>query len=95
MNRNQTIKELQQRFPGIKGIRPGEELGYGAGSIFLGDVAEGGTINDLPACDYYAFEFDPKETIYIMGVHRELHTFLEQRGWHVEPYDPGTYLAYN
>ena len=90
--RELVIEKLKVRFPNIKGIRKGEELGHSDDSIFLGDVAEGGTIGGLPACNFYAE--DPREEIYIMGVHKELDNFLCFYGWHVEAHDPGTYLAY-
>ena len=93
--RNLAIKKLEKAFPGIKGIRECTESWFpNEDAIHLGDCAEGGTINDLPACDYYAFEIDPEEKIYVMGVHKELRELVKQCGYAVECYDPGTWVAY-
>jgi len=83
------VKRLESRFSGITGIyasRPDE--------VFLGDAAEGGTIDGLPACDYYAYDRDPNEDFYVLGVHRKLAELVENAGWFVECADPGTYYAY-
>lgn len=85
------IKELQKTFPLINGIKPASEWNL-PDAIFLGDVAEGGEIDDLPACDYYNEDF--KEKIYIMGVHKKLRAKLKDLGFYPECIDPGTYLAF-
>ncbi len=87
---------LQQKFPGISGIRPGEEWSGKEGdlSIHLGDVAEGGEIDGLPGYEYNSYEFDPQEETYVMGVHRKLADALDELGYFAEPNDPGTLLAY-
>lgn len=87
------IAKLQKEFPNIKGICDGKDRGWGD-CIHLGDAAEGGTIDDMPACNYYGFDLDPQETIWVMGVHKKLRDFIEARGWFIECNDPGTYLAY-
>lgn len=83
------INTLRKEFPGISGIRPGEDLGYPEGSIFLGDCAEGGEIDDIAACNYYC-----ASSIYEFGVHVKLAQRLHDFGYHAEAYDPGTYIAY-
>ena len=94
MNRDQAIENLQEVFPDIDGIRPSEELGYSAGGIFLGDCAEGGTIDGVSACNYNAGFSDPEETIWTLGVHNQLASLLHQLGYFAECQDPGTYLAW-
>jgi len=89
------IERLTKRFPDIHGMRPGEEWGTGKGSIHLGDVAEGGEIDHLPAANYYAGFEDPHEKIYVLGFHRKLRDALQSMGYSlIEWYDPGTAIAY-
>ena len=88
------VKRLQKAFPNITGIRPGSELGYGDDCIFLGDCAEGGTIDGYGACYYNAWSDDPNEEIWVLGVHKDLREKLDQLGFFPECHDPGTYLAY-
>jgi hypothetical protein len=83
------VKRIEKAFPHINGVEVRR-----TDEIFLGDVAEGGEIDDFPACDYYSFDFDPHEKIYIMGVHKKLKKVVEDCGWFVECGDPGTYYAY-
>lgn len=80
------VELLTKTFPDIHGIKVVDE-----DKIFLGDSAEGGEIDGIPACDYYSEFYN----IYPMsGVHRELQKVLEDNGWYAEPFDPGTYHAY-
>lgn len=94
MKRAAVIKGLIKAFPDIQCIAPGEDYGWSSKCIFLGNAAEGGTIDGVAACNYYAYDEDPYETIWVMGVHRALRDFLEKRGWYVECQDPGTYKAF-
>ena len=85
---NKAVKELSKSFPGITGIKQ-----YGdQDAIFLGDVAEGGLIDDISACDYYNEDY--KEVIYVFGVHKKLRAKLNSLGFYAECFDPGTYVAY-
>lgn len=88
------VNRLNNAFPKIDGICCGEEMGYGEGTIFLGDAAEGGEIDGNYACYYNGWDADPEEKIWIMGVHRKLFDLLGKCGFHAECYDPGTYIAY-
>ena len=88
------IKELEKAFPGISNINEGELYGYGKDTIFLGNVAEGGTIDGNSACNYYSFESDPKEKIWIMGIHEQLVVKLSELGFFAECHNPGVYVAY-
>lgn len=101
MEKTTTVKEiieaLKEEFPGISGICDASEWSgkYEPGEVIhLGDAAEGGEIDGLPACDYDAYFHDPQEEVYILGVHKALAAFLEQYGYFVECYDAGTYLAF-
>lgn len=50
MNRlEQKVEKLKKTFPGIQGIKLTEN---GRG-VWLGDAAEGGEIDGIPAADYY------------------------------------------
>lgn len=93
MEKETLIKKLQKTFPGIEGIHDGDDWGN-PGSIHLGDCAEGGQIDGDNACDYNSWECDPNEETWIMGVHKKLKKVVEDAGWWVECYDPGTYFAY-
>ena len=88
------IKALEKQFPDIHGICDGEEWGAGEGSVHLGDCAEGGEIDGMPACDYYAAAEDPDEVFYVMGVHRKLRDAVEKLGYWIECWDAGTFIAY-
>ena len=88
------IEKLQKAFPGIENIKDGEPWGAGKNSIHLGDAAEGGTIDGLPAADSYAWEYDPAERTYILGIHRKLAGVLDDIGYFAEWYDAGTVIAY-
>jgi len=91
------ISKLKKAFPDITGIKDAAEWSgdYEPGQVIhLGDAAEGGLIDDLPACDYNAWEHDPQERIYRAGVLLPLADMLEAGGWWVDCHDPGTYLAF-
>jgi len=83
------VNRIEKNFPNISGAEVRDPR-----CVFLGDVAEGGEIDGTPACDYYAYDFDPQEKIYILGVHKELRKVVEDAGWFVECHDAGTYFAY-
>ncbi len=86
-----TVEELKKEFPDISGIKIGHPWNC---DIFLGDCAEGGTIDGHYACNYYGGFEDPSEEIWIMGVHHKLEAKLRDLGFHAECLDPGTYGAY-
>ena len=83
------VKRINEAFPKINDVEA-----RGNNTIFLGDVAEGGTINGVSACDYYGYDRDPEESIWVMGVHHELAKMVGEAGFFVECQDPGTYFAY-
>ena len=91
------VKVLQKKFPAISGIKAGEEWGgsdYDR-AIFLGNAAEGGEIEGIPAAEYYAYPtMDPQEKIWEGGIHRELIKALEDIGYFAEWNDPGTIFAW-
>lgn len=84
---NFVVKQMKRAFPEISGVEVHDK-----DKIFLGDVAEGGTIDGVDACSYYNEDY--KEQIWIMGVHKDLFNFMQDHGWFVECHDPGTYFAY-
>ena len=91
MVKKKTMVVLRAMFRDIKGIKDARDFD-GSDGIHLGNCAEGGTIDGVAACDYYAD--DPEEGTYIMGVHKKLYKALSDMGWHAECYDPVTYIAY-
>jgi len=93
-NVRRKAERLAVRFPGIEGIKPAADwLGEpGSTAIHLGNAAEGGEIDGVSAADYYAE--DPRERIYVFGVHRKLVDALEALGYSAEWYDGGTLLAW-
>jgi len=86
------VRKLSKLFPHIHGIKDGAEWGK-PGAIHLGDAAEGGTINDLPAAKYYD-EFGLCKLGYEFGVHPDLVKALDECGFHAEWFDGGTLLGY-
>ncbi len=94
MTTNQAIKILKRTFPDINGIRPGSDLGYDGDCIHLGDVAEGGTIDGLSACVYNSGFDDPREEIWVMGIHRKLGEALSELGFYAEWRNGGAVTAY-
>ena len=88
------IIKIETTFPSIRGVRDGEEWGAPPQSIHLGNVAEGGEIDGLPAADIYASDWDPKGIHYQLGIHVKLEALLNKHGWHTEWYDGGTVLAF-
>ena len=96
MKKSTVIEGLQERFPGIKYIQDAAEWGgerYKEG-IHLGNIAEGGEIDDVPGADYDAWVTDPSEEIYILGIHRKMVEALEEYGYFAEWNDPGTLIAW-
>lgn len=59
--------------------------------LWAGEISQ---IDGIPAFNYYSFESDPKEKIYVMGVHKKLVAFAEAHGIFWECHDPGTWVAY-
>ena len=83
------VRQFNRRFPDTKGVEVRDE-----NRIFLGNIAEGGEIDEIPAADYYGYEMDPQEKIWELGVHKQVIEFLRDRGWFAEWYDPGTMFAF-
>jgi hypothetical protein len=96
MKRKAMMKALEEKFGFTVATR--EEFDgceeKSDGGIWV-KSSEETTIEGLRAFNYYAFDIDPKEEVYIMGVHKKVHNFLEKHGWYAEPYDAGTYMIYN
>lgn len=92
--RDRAIEELKRTFPGIEGICASEDLGWNPGGIHLGNAAEGGHIDGVAACNPNWCDYDISELIWVGGVHRKLEELLDHLGFFAEPYDPGTWLAW-
>ena len=76
------VEKIKARFEGIYGIR------LDSNGILLGDAADGGEIDGLPAADYYG-EFRRGYP----WVNPKLEQFLDKLGYMIEWYDPGTLVA--
>lgn len=87
----QILKELTKAFPDCW-FKPGVDFdGNKNRAVWSG---EGSYIDGLDAFNYYWYDEDPKEEIWIMGVNRKLHDFVDTRGFYWECYDGGTYMLY-
>ncbi len=82
------VESLSEQFPNIHGIKAGTN----EDSIHLGDVAEGGLIDDMAAANYYAEDY--KEVIYCMGFQHKLNAALNELGFFAEWNNPGEATAY-
>lgn len=87
MNLEQLYTELKETFPLMWLRHENDKIITGEGS-FLKEYSEA-LEEDLtvPLFDYW----DEREIIYEMGVHKTFRRFLEERGFWIECYDPGTY----
>jgi len=83
------LQELEAAFPDMW-FKPGNQWNQAA-SVWSG---EGSYIDDTEAFNYNSWEFDPNEEIWKMGIHRKLFDFVDERGYHWEANDPGTYILY-
>jgi len=83
------IDSLKKEFPDLKVSE------WDTDSTAILWSGEGSKIRGLPAFNYYAMDIDPNETIWIMGVHKDLVKWSEKNGLFWEPYDTGTWLAYS
>ena len=60
-----------------------------AGCIWTGEGAGDGS-DGHALFNHFAFDVDPKETVWIMGVHHEMQNLLDDAGWFAEFHDAGT-----
>lgn len=90
--RSKLIKILEKAFPGME-CRLSEDFNGSKGAIWTGEDAP--HIDGMPMFNHYAFEIDPKETTWIMGIHRKLNDILDKHNWHAEWHDGGTVFLYN
>ncbi len=89
------MKLLKINFPDIW-TKDGKEFAPDQdGSIWSGEGSyyqKGG--DRWEVFNNYSWEFDPCEDHYIGGVLKELHDYLNDRGWFAEFYDGGTVFFY-
>jgi hypothetical protein len=85
------VAELRAKFGARFWAKPGYEWDSSA-YLWSG---EGAVMPDgMDAFNYYGFEEDPHETVWVMGVHKALRKWTESKGLFWECNDPGTYHAY-
>jgi hypothetical protein len=89
MTRAKLITAINQTFPRMQ-CRLGEDFSSSnRGSIWTGeDAGEAADGNSI--FNHYAFDVDPQETVWVLGVHRQLLALLQTAGWHAEFHDAGT-----
>lgn len=90
--RSKLIKILQKAFPGME-CRLSEDFDGTKDAIWTGEDAP--PIKEMAMFNYYSYDTDPNETIWVMGVHRELWDILAENNWYAEFNDPGTVLLFN
>lgn len=78
------VNKLNKLFPDIRGIKVYKDTG-----IWLGDAAEGGTIDGSPAADYYG-DFHGGYP----WRHPKLERALDSMGYFIEWHDPGSLTAW-
>ena len=89
------IIELNETFSGIRAVHNSEfRAGDEAGIWFRGseDGITGSDGNRL--INYYSYDSDPKERIWVRGVHKELIAILAKHGLYGQFNDPGTLMAF-
>ena len=85
------VEEMKAKFGANFWVKPGNEWSKSA-VLWSG---EGAIMPDgTPAFDSMAYERDPQEKLYVMGVHKDLVKWIEAKGLFWEANDAGTYLAY-
>ena len=84
------LTELQEAFPKCW-FKDGKEFDGGSATVWSG---EGSEIEDFPAFDSYAEDWDGDRLVYRMGVLVTLDDFVTEAGYRWEAYDAGTYLLY-
>ena len=105
-SRTKVMKGLQRMVSDITHLKTSEEFGLKKGGIWTTGAENGWIYKGMPPfdCDVeygelplsYAGYTDPKhkdmkvKTMYVNGVHREIHNWLEERGWYPKWYDGGT-----
>jgi hypothetical protein len=88
---DEMVKELKTKFVSDFSVRPGYE--WDQSSVLWS--GEGAMMPDgMPAFDSMAYESDPNEEQYVLGVHKDLIKWSNDKGLFWEAHDPGTYLAY-
>ena len=108
ISRNKLTKEIEKAFPKVW-LKTTEEFGTSKGGLWTGEgsVIEGsftweegtewaGQVEKFSTAvfNFYSYDVDPKEETWIMGVHKDFHKFLEDRGWFAEAQDGGTYMIW-
>ena len=85
MKRNAFRKKLEAMGVQVNGTT--EEFSGSKGGLWL-SAEEGDAFNDG------AWEFDPKEEKYTMGIRNDVMELGRDHGWFFEFDDPGTVMAY-
>jgi len=92
MNRQAILKDFKATFP-HGWVKDGLEWEDNEAYI-LWSGEESMVEEDIPMFDYYSLEFDPKEEMYEMSIHKKARDWAEKHNLHWECYDPGTWHAF-
>ena len=94
--REEILKGLQELVPEITFLKKSEEFDGKKGGIWTSGEHDW-LYNGLPPFDYRVEYGDfPRDnemkvkTMYVKGIHREIYSWLEERGWYPRWYDDGT-----
>lgn len=88
---DEMVKELKARFGSKFWVKPGYEFGNKS-VLWSGESAV--MPDGHQAFEYNSTEFDPKEEIWVMGVHKDLVKWADKNGLFWEWNDPGTIFAW-
>ena len=105
-SRAQIMKGLQRMVSDITHMKTSEEFGLKKGGIWTTGAENGWIYKGIPPFDCHveygecllsdAGYTDSKytdmkvKTMYVNGIHREIHNWLEQRGWYPKWHDAST-----
>jgi len=106
--RDKIMKGLQELVSEITHLKTSEEFGLKKGGIWTTGAENGWLFKGLPPFDHSveygdlsrSWAGDKKhgelkvKSMYVNGIHREIHSWLEERGWYSKWYDGGTLFFY-
>lgn len=91
LTREQLMEKLASKYPGLF-LRNSEDFGKSAGGIWTGSDDPILAKDGFEVFDYYAQVSSKAYHKYGFGIHNEIGQIIDQAGWFVEWYDPGTLI---
>jgi hypothetical protein len=89
--RENLMKILEEKYPNLF-MRTTEEFDGTKGGIWSSGESGVEATDGKPLFQYYNEDYD--EVIYVLGIHKEIGTILEDNGWFPEWHDAGTIMFY-